>query len=146
MLPIFHKFLNYSIPSQSEHLFIVLQNNFRVIILHCQYYKLLQWSSLAFENPFYPFKEFTLCCVRTAAFLSSKFLISSKTFIVTHPHIHIHTSLEAAGRRGSGSHCQVISLLCQEVHCKGERNRVLPGHGFWGLPAPSGRLPRDSRG
>lgn len=123
MLPIFHKFLNYSFPSQSEHLFIVLQNNFRVIILHCQYYKLLQWSSLAFENPFYPFKEFTLCCVRTAAFLSSKFLISSKTFIVTHPHIHIHTSLEAAGRRGSGSHCQVISLLCQVVHCKGERKQ-----------------------
>lgn len=142
MLPIFHKFLNYSIPSQSEHLFIVLQNNFRVIILHCQYYKLLQWSSLAFENPFYPFKEFTLCCVRTAAFLSSKFLISSKTFIVTHPHIHIHTSLEAAGRRGSGSHCQVISLLCQEVHCKGERKQSSARAWFLGASCPIWEAPK----
>lgn len=142
MLPIFHKFLNYSIPSQSEHLFIVLQNNFRVIILHCQYYKLLQWSSLAFENPFYPFKEFTLCCVRTAAFLSSKFLISSKTFIVTHPHIHIHTSLEAAGRCGSGSHCQVISLLRQEVHCKGERKQSSARAWFLGASCPIWEAPK----
>lgn len=121
--PISHKFLNYSIPSQSEHLFIMLQNNFRVTILYCQYHKLLQRSSLAFKNPFYPFKEFTLCCFRTTAFLSSKFLIGSKTFIVTHPHIHIHTSLEVAGRSGSGSQCQVISLLCQEAHCKGEQRK-----------------------